>query len=136
MRASAPVRSCGSGSRFNGGGLTTAYPFVRAGLLTTCRAVWGDRLSGHSESSRCALGIMGLASDGTRSRRWSVRPLGSNYWAMRGTEDAEYPSELLPAGSGSYGVPQGVDVGRNLAMSRQLRSVPPAGCWPLATAWT
>jgi len=83
MRASAPVRSCGSGSRFNGGGLTTAYPFVRAGLIATCSAVWGSAERARSESTRCALWIMRGGSDSTRSRRWSVRPELRNYWAMR-----------------------------------------------------
>ena len=83
MRASAPVLWCGSGSRFNAGGMTTAYAFVRAGLMTTC-ALWsGSVKRARLKSSRCALWIMRGGSDSTRSRRWSVRPQLRNYWAMR-----------------------------------------------------
>jgi len=83
MRASAPVRSCGSGSRFNADGMTTVYAFVRAGLIATC-ALWsGSVKRARLKSSRCALVIMGLVSDSMRPRRWSMRPRGSDYWAMR-----------------------------------------------------
>ena len=103
MRASAPVLWSGSGSRFNSGGMTTAYPFMRAGLITAWCAVWGDRLSGHSESSRCACESLGVGSDVASggSHGPPVNPV--NYWTMRlvaATRAAARRVVVCPGGAG------------------------------------
>ena len=113
VRAGNAPGSCGSGSRFNGGRLTTAYPFVRAGLITTCCALWGSVKRARLKSTRCALGIMRLRSDSTRTRRWSVRPFSVNYWAMPWPRECAASTRAAGLLAGGTACGRGVDVGRN-----------------------
>lgn len=103
MRACAALRWSGSGSRFNSGGMTTAYPFVRAGLITTCALVGRSVERARSKSSRCArwtvVGVSDVASGGSHGT--PVR--ACNYWTMRlvaVTRAAARRVVVCPGGSG------------------------------------
>ena len=120
MRASAPVRFCGSGSRFNGDGLTTVYPFMRAGLIATCGAgrVIGQAGPLEVNPMRAVDYGAGIGQHATPAgERASV---WRNYWAMPWARECVAGTRGAGLRAGALAWGRGVDVGRNPSNRRQL----------------